>query len=112
MFVQFQKMRILEPSVAMKELGLQEHQIRFTSTITVEHSGPPNNTTEKIYNLIKRYKLILVAPKYVQMEKNSPQYCLTIKHLISFKFTYSTKYANICFYFFNATLLLRSLSKK
>ncbi|KAI0241299.1 Integrator complex subunit 11 [Lamellibrachia satsuma] len=46
--------RLMEPRQAMKELGLPEHEIRFTSTLTLEDSGQPTKTADKIYQLIKR----------------------------------------------------------
>ncbi|KAK2163765.1 hypothetical protein LSH36_74g02075 [Paralvinella palmiformis] len=47
------KMLLLEPSQAMKELGLEEHTIRFTSTIFVDEAGPIKKTTNKVYHLLK-----------------------------------------------------------
>jgi integrator complex subunit 11 len=47
------KMRMMEPSQAMRELGLQEHTIRFTSTIFVEEPGPTKKTTNKVHHLIR-----------------------------------------------------------
>ena len=52
MYVTLQSLRLIEPSQAMKELGLVEHQIRFTSTITLDDPGPPTATTDKVYRKI------------------------------------------------------------
>ena len=47
-------MRLVTPSAAMTELGLAEHEIRFTATITVEYPGPPTNASDTIYKKVKR----------------------------------------------------------
>ncbi|KAL5007893.1 hypothetical protein ScPMuIL_016699 [Solemya velum] len=47
------KLRLIDPGQALCELGLEEHQLRFTSTVYVEEDGPPTKTADKIYQLIK-----------------------------------------------------------
>jgi hypothetical protein len=35
-------------------MGIDEHHLRFTSTIVIEEEGPTNKAAEKIYQLVKR----------------------------------------------------------
>jgi len=63
-FVLLQALRLMEPRQAMKELGLPEHEIRFTSTLTLEDDGQPTKTADKIYQLIKRYVHRYVLHEY------------------------------------------------
>ena len=37
--VLFQSVQLVQPSQAMEDLGLQEHHIRFTSTVIVDDPG-------------------------------------------------------------------------
>jgi len=39
----------------MKELGVEQHDIRFTSTVLMETDKSIANTTVDIYNRIKQY---------------------------------------------------------
>ncbi|CAH1774605.1 unnamed protein product [Owenia fusiformis] len=48
------KLRLIDPSEAMKELGLPEHKIRFTSTLALENEGTVTQTIDKIFNLVKK----------------------------------------------------------
>ena len=50
-----QSLRLMEPRHAMKELGLAEHEIRFTSTLTLEDNGELSKTIDKIYQLLKQW---------------------------------------------------------
>lgn len=50
-----QRLQIIDPSQALKEMGVEEHHLRFTSTISIEEEGPANKVAEKIYQLVKRY---------------------------------------------------------
>ena len=50
-----QRLRLMEPQEAMKELGMTHHRLRFTSTLLLEDDGPPTMTTDKIYHDLKRY---------------------------------------------------------
>ncbi|XP_064611089.1 integrator complex subunit 11-like isoform X1 [Liolophura sinensis] len=47
------KLQLVEPASAMRELGIDEHHIRFTSTVSIEDDGPPSNTADKIYQMVK-----------------------------------------------------------
>lgn len=47
-------LQIIDPSQALKEMGVEEHHLRFTSTISIEEEGPSNKVAEKIYQLVKR----------------------------------------------------------
>ena len=47
------KLRILKTDEAMKELGLTEHSIRFTSSANVTAPGTLPQVSEAIYELIK-----------------------------------------------------------
>lgn len=51
----YQRLQIIDPSQALKEMGVEEHHLRFTSTISIEEEGPANKVAEKIYQLVKRY---------------------------------------------------------
>ncbi|XP_062576833.1 integrator complex subunit 11-like [Saccostrea cucullata] len=48
------RLQIIDPSQALKEMGVEEHHLRFTSTISIEEDGPANKAAEKIYQLVKR----------------------------------------------------------
>lgn len=48
------RLQIIDPSQALKEMGVEEHHLRFTSTISIEEEGPSNKVAEKIYQLVKR----------------------------------------------------------
>lgn len=52
-----QKLQILETNKALQELGLVEHQLRFTSTVVVNFSGALTNLAELVYELLKRFVL-------------------------------------------------------
>lgn len=54
MFTWYQRLQIIDPSQALKEMGVEEHHLRFTSTISIEEEGPGNKVAEKIYQLVKR----------------------------------------------------------
>ncbi|XP_070207597.1 integrator complex subunit 11-like [Littorina saxatilis] len=47
------KMTLVEPSAAFRDLGLEEHQLRFTCNIMLDEEGPVTDTAERIYKLIK-----------------------------------------------------------
>ncbi|XP_055863977.1 integrator complex subunit 11-like [Biomphalaria glabrata] len=48
------RMQLTEPSVAFRELGLEEYELRFTCDITLEEEGSVSNTTDRIYRLLQR----------------------------------------------------------
>lgn len=48
-----QKLQIMDPEQALKDLGITEHNVRFTSTLSVDESRIETKTAEKIYQLIK-----------------------------------------------------------
>lgn len=48
------RLQIIDPGQALKEMGVEEHHLRFTSTISIEEEGPANKVAEKIYQLVKR----------------------------------------------------------
>ena len=52
-------MRLLEPRSAMKELGLNEHHIRFTSNVTVDAPGSAAAVSDKIYQLFQKSVLMI-----------------------------------------------------
>lgn len=52
-FSSAQKLQLVDPDEALKDLGIKEHNLRFTSTLYVEESGPADKLTEKIYSLFK-----------------------------------------------------------
>ncbi|XP_067658938.1 integrator complex subunit 11-like [Haliotis asinina] len=47
------KLQLVEPAQAFRELGLEEHQLRFTCTVSVDEPGTIMQTVDKIYNLLK-----------------------------------------------------------
>ncbi|XP_071116237.1 integrator complex subunit 11-like [Haliotis cracherodii] len=47
------KLQLVEPAQAFRELGLEEHQLRFTCTVSVDEGGTVMQTVDKIYNLLK-----------------------------------------------------------
>ncbi|KAK3737869.1 hypothetical protein QZH41_019750, partial [Actinostola sp. cb2023] len=47
--------RLLESEEAMKELGLTQHQLRFTSTITMEISEPNHVVLDRLHSHLERY---------------------------------------------------------
>lgn len=47
------KLQIMDPEQALKDLGITEHNVRFTSTLSVDESRIETKTAEKIYQLIK-----------------------------------------------------------
>ncbi|XP_041377691.1 integrator complex subunit 11-like [Gigantopelta aegis] len=53
LLVKGNKLQLVEPSHAFRELGLEEHHLRFTCTVTVEEDGSINQTADKIYQLIR-----------------------------------------------------------
>jgi len=52
-----QKLQILETNKALQELGLVEHQLRFTSTVVVNFSGALSSLAESVCELLKRFVL-------------------------------------------------------
>ena len=54
-----QRVRLLEPRSAMKELGLNEHHIRFTSNVTVDAPGSATAVSDKIYQLFQKSVLMI-----------------------------------------------------
>ncbi|KAJ8320298.1 hypothetical protein KUTeg_001885 [Tegillarca granosa] len=47
------KLQLIDPVEALKDLGLDEHHLRFTSTLNVDVDGHPTQTADKIYQLVK-----------------------------------------------------------
>ena len=43
----------MDPEQALKDLGITQHNVRFTSTLCVDESQIETKTAEKIYQLIK-----------------------------------------------------------
>ena len=39
----------------MSDLGLRQHQLRFTSTISLDDEGPVADTADRLYQKIKRF---------------------------------------------------------
>ncbi|RUS69585.1 hypothetical protein EGW08_022655 [Elysia chlorotica] len=48
------RMHLSEPSAAFRELGVEEHKLRFTCNICSEEEGPVVDVTERIYRLLQR----------------------------------------------------------
>lgn len=49
-----QSLRLLEPSAAMKEVGITEHKLRFTSSVTMETSIRYHSFVEKMQSQLQR----------------------------------------------------------
>lgn len=49
----------MDPIEAMSDLGLRQHQLRFTSTISLDDEGPVADTADRLYQKIKRFELLL-----------------------------------------------------
>nr|KAG5710070.1 hypothetical protein BaRGS_030146 [Batillaria attramentaria] len=47
------KMTLVEPSAAFRDVGLEEHQLRFTCNIMLDEEGAVTDTAEHVYKLIK-----------------------------------------------------------
>lgn len=47
------KLQLIDPGQALKELGLEEHNLRFSSTVMLDEEGPTMQTADKIYQLVK-----------------------------------------------------------
>ncbi|XP_060071309.1 integrator complex subunit 11-like [Ylistrum balloti] len=47
------KLQLIDPADALKDYGLAEHQLRFTSTLSFDEEGPTTGTADKIYQLVK-----------------------------------------------------------
>jgi len=52
-----QKLQILETNKALQELGLVEHELRFTSTVVVNFTGALTSLADSVYELLKRFVL-------------------------------------------------------
>ena len=50
-----QKVQLVDAGDALKDLGLAEHQLRFTSTVSFDDEGQVSDTADKIYQIVKRY---------------------------------------------------------
>ena len=55
-----QSLRLVESDQAMKELGLSEHKLRFTSSVTMETTVPPHVFMEKLQSQLERYASVEV----------------------------------------------------
>ncbi|KAL4221575.1 Integrator complex subunit 11 [Mactra antiquata] len=47
------KLQLMDADQALKDVGLKEHNLRFTSTLYVEEDGASEKLAEKIYTLVK-----------------------------------------------------------
>lgn len=47
------KTQLVDPVEAMSDLGLRQHQLRFTSTISLDDEGPVADTADRLYQKIK-----------------------------------------------------------
>ena len=54
-FTIWQKLQLIDPGQALKELGLEEHNLRFSSTVMLDEEGPTTQTADRIYQLVKRW---------------------------------------------------------
>ncbi|WAR13849.1 INT11-like protein [Mya arenaria] len=48
------KLQLVDADEALKDLGIKEHNLRFTSTLYVDETGPAQQLTEKVYQLCKK----------------------------------------------------------
>jgi len=49
-----QSVRLVEPAQAMKELGLSEHKLRFTSSVSMETTVPHHLFVERLQSQLER----------------------------------------------------------
>ena len=49
----FQKLVLMDPDQALRDMGIKEYSLRFTSTLYVDDGEPSNKLAEKIYTLVK-----------------------------------------------------------
>jgi hypothetical protein len=61
LFCLLQSFRLLESEEAMKELGLTQHQLRFTSTVTMEISEPSHVVLDRLHTHLERYVVRLAS---------------------------------------------------
>lgn len=47
------RLQLIDPEEALMELGIKEHNLRFTSTLYVNEEGVPEKLSEKIFELVK-----------------------------------------------------------
>ncbi|XP_035828983.1 integrator complex subunit 11 [Aplysia californica] len=47
-------MQLTEPAAAFRELGVEEHELRFTCNIQLEEEGRVADTSERIYRVLQR----------------------------------------------------------
>lgn len=47
------KLQLIDPDQALRDLGIKEHNLRFTSTLYVDEEGAAHKLAEKIYMLVK-----------------------------------------------------------
>ncbi|XP_052081449.1 integrator complex subunit 11-like isoform X2 [Mytilus californianus] len=47
------KLQLIDPGLALKDLGLEEHNLRFTSTVMLDEEGQTTQTADRIYQLVK-----------------------------------------------------------
>ena len=50
----------MEPAQVMKELGLTEHKLRFTSSVTMETTVPHHVFVERMQSQLERYFILVV----------------------------------------------------
>lgn len=50
-----QSLRLVSSEQALKELGLNEHQLRFTCRVHLQDPHSDNDTLHRIYTHLKRY---------------------------------------------------------
>ncbi|KAH3817295.1 hypothetical protein DPMN_118828 [Dreissena polymorpha] len=48
-------LQLVDPDEALRDLGIKEHNLRFTSTLCIDEAGPAQKLTEKIYMLCKNH---------------------------------------------------------
>lgn len=62
-------MQLVDPDQALKDLGIKEHNLRFTSTLYVDEDGASEKLAEKIYMLVKEYVVISIYKLFMNNVK-------------------------------------------
>lgn len=53
--VSMQSLRLVAPEQALKELGLNEHQLRFTCRVPLQDPHSDNDTLLRVYTHLRRW---------------------------------------------------------
>lgn len=66
--IHFQTLKLVEPEEAMVELGVKQHQIRFTSSVCLENDHSVSKTTDLIFKVLKRLRRFFSQSSHQQTQ--------------------------------------------